>query len=1566
MNHLTQCAADFLSRLEALESRLLAWGLVDGSFDEDELENYAEQFLNERELWDDFDNAPLKLVDYLLDRHLLISLIDEGQTRYRTRMGETIRLLARLRQLFPQHRDGRNWQRAKTLVADFRFILRSRQFPRRNISRQDAEELISEVFRFEPVQLAVLAAVLDCGAEGTVELAQFQVRSTRAILTRIGKRQASGSIVCAGTGSGKTLAFYLPAFLHLAHTLDHSRWTRCLALYPRKELLKDQLSETYRQARRIDGALSRHGRRKLVIGTLFGDTPKNHSAFNYDTPPSGWQKRGEDFSCPFLQCPDKDCDGDMLWKSADRNSNVERLVCHKCGSATSPDELVLTRDRLLSEPPDILFTTTEMLNQRLGDSQFGRIFGVGTSPQQKPQLVLLDEVHTYSGVSGAQVGLLLRRWKHAARVRPHFVGLSATLTDARRFFARLIGVDDYLVEEVSPHPNEMEHSGAEYLLAVRGDPASGASLLSTSIQTAMLMRRVQDASDRPCSEGLYGTRVFVFTDDLDVTNRLYFNLLDAEGLMLDRFGRLQSNPRKSDGSLANLRSTGLSEQGLRQRFGQSWKLCEDIGHSLHNNTRLRIGRTSSQDAGVWSGADVIVATASLEVGFNDPNVNVVLQHKAPRDPAQFLQRKGRAGRRTEMRPWTVVVLSDYGRDRLTWESYDLLFDPELPPRDLPVANRYVLGMQAVFAFMDWMAEQLRRNSVLPHGRLWQDFAIPPGEVSSKKTGHWYQQAVEALRQRQQVEATIVEDLLTRDDRHGELVQYLRLALDQDESVVTSLMWESPRSLMTTVLPTLLRRLKTGWGWAGRPSDSGRERYDYFVPNKPLPEFVPGNLFSDLNLPEVSIVTPAQQQNDKPREESLPILQAMKEFAPGRVSKRFGILNQWASHWIGLPDLHSAPVKQLPLDSYLTRCDELGEFQYRCPLTQELRSVRCVRPHELQPQHPPSQVQDTSNAFLIWQTQIVPRNEGVSVDVPSPSRWESLIRGVRFFTHNLHSPLEVRRFSMGSDATVKLLNGTEIETHVEFVDSIPTVDESEPRKPQPVAIGFAADIDGVVFRFSMPDGFGTDGADPALIRGLRSSLFRDRVIADPAFDGIANTFCRQWLAEVYVAAIVDHSLSSAKSLENTWQARAESDFEDVLQIVFQSIPVSADGGRADDDDGEDEPLDEVHQKLFNDLTSLLHNESVVDVLRHHAPTLWKNPDETWAEWLSSKFRTTLGAAILDAVQQICPDLDAGDLTLDIDPGPRPTNSATVNDGLSEIWLTERTVGGGGIIENFLARYGEDPRRFFDLVEAALNPSDFEIADDQLTLFLDWVVDHSDSTVGDAVGLVRQAMNGRHNVFASAFQDLIRTLSGRGLFVCHSVVAAIATRILKPGSSQQTDQMLHQLVHDWRAREEQLGIEIDSRVFASQRARDGSVDASLGELEGDALETDRRQWRFNALMSALWPRGSVIRSRRLSVYNPFARLPTTEHDLVRNCLPSDVQMIDVSAPDWRDQADALLVRDSAVELRATASDTRTLRSAILSMIAEPLDSGFMLLHPRVRGMQRSTGFVSVILELTEAVQ
>ena len=1385
-------------------------------------------------------------------------------------------------------------------------------------------------------------------------LASFQSRATENIFAKIKSSRSSGTIVCAGTGSGKTLSFYLPAFLFIAQSIDNSDWTRCLAIYPRNELLKDQLSEAYGQARKLDSLLRLHGKRKLTIATLFGETPEHEGYFDYEKPPSGWTRVNSGHICPFLTCPSQDCHGQMIWGTEDRKSKIHRLHCNRCNAATGHDELILTRQRIQSNPPDILFTTTEMLNQRMGDSEMSHVFGVGCARGKKPAMVLLDEVHTYSGISGAQTALLLRRWRHAAEVRPHFVGLSATLADARRFFATLIGEPDSRVEEISPHPTELDRVGMEYLVALRGDPASRSALLSTTIQAAMLMRRTLDAVDNNTApqSGVCGSREFVFTDDLDVTNRMFYNLRDAEGQ--DSWGR-PDRQRHPQGSLANLRNPLLPDERQRFRFGQSWALCTWLGHRLQDGTsNLRIDRTSSQDTGVASNADIIVATAALEVGFNDPEVNVVLQHKAPRDPAQFLQRKGRAGRRIEMRPWTLVTLSDYGRDRLAWESFDLLFDPELPPRALPVRNLYVLRMQIVFAFFDWMANRLRTQDGIPRGSVYRDFSGPAEKLLRSD------RRISDTKQRQQAAATIVEGLLFREEGYDDLVEYLSKALQQSDDTIEVLLWDPPRALMNAVLPTLLRRLKSGWRIAGK-----EETLDNFVRNNPLPEFVPGQLFGDLNLPEVTMRSPAQQHDAEERMDVLPILQAMREFAPGRVSHRFGVMNAYARHWVQPGDITFSGHQFLELNNIASRYDELGYFE-RFDDNRNTVSIRCVRPREIQLVVPNQRVMDSSNAMLVWNTQINPMVPGTPVDLPAQSRWSSIVIGMEFFVHNLNSPLEIRRFATESKATLNFHNGQTIETILQFIE-----DRGEsllPGNANPVAIGFAVDVDGLVVRFRVPRDLATRLPENAeMLRCLRVVRFRDAIAGDPTLEGIANIFQIRWLSQIYLSALTTLAIGRGTTLKESWdesviEPRALS-FLEVLGVIFQSLAISAQSDKGSDTD---ESLEDVQQKLQSDLQELLAEPLVIDALRRHAPVLWETPGEAWTHWLIRKFKTTLGTAILDGIQQVCIDLDAGDLLVDIEPGPRPTNSIGKPEDTEEIWITEKTIGGGGIIESFLIRYREDPRRFFDLVENALRPSDYEIADQQLTLLLDWLNSPNEAAIQEKVSAYREAASKNHQAHATAFDALLQTLTQRGLFTCHTVVAAMANRILRPGSNHETDELLHRMISNWRQREETLNVEIDTRILAYVESDNAVVDSVIRDPGDNAIEVNRRQWRFNTLLSLLWPRGTVARSARLSASNPYDPLPETEREIVRLFLDREATRVSVEAEDWYQQACDLLVRESEVILTVQPDGLQKIRHALLEVMTAPIDSGFMLLHPKVNRVDRSNNSIEIHLSLLEGVQ
>src|SRR3954471_8565748 len=102
---------------------------------------------------------------------------------------------------------------------------------------------------------------------GGRKLARFQLDATESVLTGLTDDRSRGLVVGAGTGSGKTLAFYLPAFLALAPALGRDAvGAGVLALYPRKELLRDQAQEALSTVRRLEEVLDRAGARPVRIG----------------------------------------------------------------------------------------------------------------------------------------------------------------------------------------------------------------------------------------------------------------------------------------------------------------------------------------------------------------------------------------------------------------------------------------------------------------------------------------------------------------------------------------------------------------------------------------------------------------------------------------------------------------------------------------------------------------------------------------------------------------------------------------------------------------------------------------------------------------------------------------------------------------------------------------------------------------------------------------------------------------------------------------------------------------------------------------------------------------------------------------------------------------------------------------------------------------------------------------------------------------------------------------------------------------------------------------------------
>ncbi len=1490
-----------LELLETREDALLSWGVVDSGFDEDELVSLLEDWLITHATTTD----AWALIDRMRARGLLFRDVSTAPARWRTRSAEALRLTARLRQIFPgSGADADSWRRGAPLVADFRYLRRPRSYPRRD---QTLAAVTSALSNLTEPQLEALELLTTAGT-GPMSLSGFQVRATRQVLTAASSGRSSGVVVGAGTGSGKTLAFYLPAFAHLAGLTDGLDWTRAVAVYPRNELLRDQLADAFRNARRVDDLFRRVYGRPLRVAAYYGPTPGR--AGSLDGQYGAWQRSSGGFRCPYLSCPqgrEAACGGDLIWPDADRRRGLERLVCRSCGGAFEDDVVVLTRDRMKRQPPDVVFTTTEMLNRSLSDLQAGAVFGVGA--RRPPQLMLLDEIHTYGGTSGAQAAMVLRRWRNRLRGHVTFVGLSATLIDAASYFSDLTGLPPDAVSDIEPDPSELQYEGAEHLLALRSDPTTGVSVLSTTIQTSMLVPRTLDPPTLAPSEGLYGSKMFVFTDDLDVTNRLYYDLLDAEGQRLDGKGR----PVGFKDALATLRDPTLGGGPARRAAGQSWDLPETIGHSIGSGARLRVGRTSSQDVGVDQDAQVIVATASLEVGFDDPEVGAVLQHKAPRDVAQFLQRKGRAGRPRGMRPWTVVVLSDYGRDRAAYEAWDSLFDPVLPARSLPVRNRAVLRMQAVQSMLDWMSERLRVE--LPEASMWRDLSRPRDGSQWGVARGRVQDEVAALLER------TLEDVALQSD----LARWLGRALQLSPAEVNELLWHPPRPVLLAAVPALLRRLRSRWAVA---RDDGLQRDKDHLGGTPLPDFFPSNLFSDLALPEAVVRVPAQLQwEDEGDEHPMGIAQVLREFAPGRVSRRFATRTMRHRHWLPLPQ---EPEGSVAVDTAFPEHDL--EVHVDVVLEGRQQSLQLVRPHSVAVEVVPEEIRDSSNAFLHWGTQLVERGDGTAVRVPREDPVGRHITSIRFQLHAQNAHVEARRLALSADATLQLGDGTERRARPSFAQADGTR----------VGVGAVFDVDGVRFDVELPTSI---TVPEPLMRGVRSAWLRRVLTSDERLLERANVFQLGWLHEALEITLIRSAVEQQVSLAEAFDKVGTdlvTHLDSTMEILFQRVGIVVD----------EVDVNAGPARLHGRLRGLLEETAFAERLSVLVSQLWQPDDDRLHAWLAQRLLATTGQAALAAARLLCPEHDPEGLVVDVEPGldgeGRPRSA--------QVWLTERSIGGGGFLEALGARLQRDPRRFLRLMRRAIRPSSTEVVDQELRRVLATV--QEDGPLGDAVAAYRGAASQADRV--RAFRGVRDALRTAGVTPDHAVVSALANRLLRPGTTSATDRAVAKVVAAWEEEERRLGVEIDVRTWAFLSSGRDDLDYGLA-LTGDG---DLRQRRLGALHSLLWPRGWRIRAQALQSWNPYSPLPDPLPDVLREVLVHDITTVEVGSGDAAERVRDLLAAEGAARITGSAHEADAVSRLLVDLVTRPIETEFLRLHPRVAEVERTAeGGTVVSLELAE---
>ncbi|MGB3929685.1 MAG: DEAD/DEAH box helicase, partial [Sphingobium sp.] len=597
------------------------------------------------------------------------AMLAEDQ-RLRSRIGELARELRYVKQRFrPDDANARPY-----LVRSLKMELRDRSKPNRDVKLTGVLEGMRHRFASKPEVLRALdgAAAMLAGQWGAdPEIAGFQQRAFEEILSAWHGDGNPQIVISADTGSGKTEAACLPMITAAAaDRFAGIAGTRAVIAYPRVRLAANQaqrLTKYLAALRQIDGMPL------LTIGLQVAAVPRRFDRLHADDVARGWRSAAPgklDF--PFFGCPE--CEAPLLLEIAGGEQGADRLDCLGCGWRFGG--WVGSKAGLMEAPPAFFLPTTDSLHQWMHNPDYGRIFG-DEAGFAAPRALLADEIHLFSHIHGAQVGHAFRRLLHRAKVNsdgaaPLAIGMSATLGDPATAWGRLIGRD--AVTAIRPLPGESDPNprGREYFFFIqpeiesRGSDIAGAS---TTIQAVMCL--AHGMRRRTGSAG--GYRTLVFLDSIDKLRRMHSAFVDAEeeqnlfALRTERYpddpvtgtprreccGQPHGCDRFEDGECWYFAAT--------DRFQVTTQGSIQPGSPLHVANQPISSATEGKVDALIKSSDILFATSSLEVGFDDPDMTMVFQHYAPQNLASFIQRKGRGGRGIDDRPMTGVTLSLYAR-----------------------------------------------------------------------------------------------------------------------------------------------------------------------------------------------------------------------------------------------------------------------------------------------------------------------------------------------------------------------------------------------------------------------------------------------------------------------------------------------------------------------------------------------------------------------------------------------------------------------------------------------------------------------------------------------------------------------------------------------------------------------------------------------------------------------------------------------------------------------------------------------------------------------------------------
>jgi len=468
--------------------------------------------------------------------------------------------------------------------------------------------------------------------KGYDSLYLFQEVSIKKILQNIRENNRKITMLSARTGGGKTEAFILPILNYCIE--NDSFGTKALIFYPTKALANSQanriISLLYFLNKRIDG-------RKITLGLLHGDIPtteRNVDQYMQRTLP--------------LECPK--CETGRIEISSGNN-----LKCNSCGEVIDFVK-IRTRTQVYASPPDIVITNPDtiiwdIMMRPQNHSIFGRPVYVCNSCGQTyvplktkrvcdsckqrnlteispsvPKFAVFDEVHIAKGTFGINTSLFLSRLEyllkkyasdyHESEHNLIKIGSTATIANAQFFGKTFFNVPEKDVVLV-PKNNQEKESFYErgYDENIRRHHIYLMPYLYASISTIGRVINFLESSTKGLTK--YGVKLESLGEYLRILT--FVNSIRSSNALIS----------------ATKRTVAYDNPDLPDLIGGH---TTDFDHEKRAEIETKFNKGD---------LNIIFATSTLEVGVDFDRIDVIIINGFPYSFNDYLQRIGRAGRRTD-------------------------------------------------------------------------------------------------------------------------------------------------------------------------------------------------------------------------------------------------------------------------------------------------------------------------------------------------------------------------------------------------------------------------------------------------------------------------------------------------------------------------------------------------------------------------------------------------------------------------------------------------------------------------------------------------------------------------------------------------------------------------------------------------------------------------------------------------------------------------------------------------------------------------------------------------------